>query len=116
MIFAANCGTVYVTGPAAGVYKERGTQGNRGDFFSNNGVWNLYWAFYAGKPVNRNRRGLSVLEGVYGEEGGERRSDGSGELLVFFFHVSLVYMHARVSVLSFTLNGHSWPSGVYVCL
>ena len=84
MICAANCGVVYVTGPAAGVYKERGTQGNRGDFFSNNGVWNMYWAFYAGKPVNRNRfrRGLSAPDGDYARGGGERRSEELGELLI----------------------------------
>ncbi|CAB1104251.1 unnamed protein product [Ectocarpus sp. CCAP 1310/34] len=66
----AICGTVYVTGPAAGVYVQQGDYGTRGDFFSGNNAWNMYWTFYAGKPVNRNRfrRGLSVPEDRAGSE------------------------------------------------
>lgn len=64
------CGTVYVTGPAAGVYVRSGEYGGMGDFFSRNDAWNMYWTFYAGKPVNRNRlrRGLSVPDGRRGSD------------------------------------------------
>lgn len=79
---AETCGTVYVTGPAAGVYIQSGEYGGRGDFFSRNGAWNMYWTFYAGKPVNRNRfrRGLSVPADE--RRGGDRWSEKYGEMCI----------------------------------
>ncbi|CAM9794205.1 unnamed protein product [Ascophyllum nodosum] len=78
----ASCQTVYVTGPAAGVYGQRGDYGDRGDFHSNNEAWNLYWVFYAGKPVNRNRfrRGLSMPGGVSDQTGDRGRWSEKSEL------------------------------------
>ena len=73
-----------MTGPAAGVYGQRGDYGDRGDFHSINEAWNLYWVFYAGKPVNRNRfrRGLSMPGGVSDQTGDRGRwSEKNGELL-----------------------------------
>lgn len=43
-------------GPAAGVYGQNGEQGGKGDYYSADGLHQLYWVFYAGKPVNRRRR------------------------------------------------------------
>lgn len=72
------CTTVYVTGPAAGVYLQDGDYGSRGDFFAGNGAYNMYWTFYAGKPVNRNRfrRGLALPDRG---GGAVRWSEGYGE-------------------------------------
>lgn len=55
-----------MTGPAPGIYDQRGTQGDRGDFFSVGRLYNLYWVFYAGEPVNRGRRYLKVLSEAEG--------------------------------------------------
>lgn len=68
------------------MYLQSGDYGSRGDFFSGNSAWNMYWTFYAGKPVNRNRfrRGLSVPDrgGAavgWSEEYGEIRGSGCKE-------------------------------------
>lgn len=77
------CTTLYVAGPAAGVYLRNGDYGGRGDYFSGNSAWNMYWTFYAGKPVNRNRfrRGLSVPDRG---GGGDRWSEEYGEIRNLF--------------------------------
>lgn len=69
---AETCGTLYVTGPTAGVYYQNGDYGGKGDYFSGNNAWNMYWTFYAGKPVNRNRfrRGLSIPDERRGGDAG----------------------------------------------
>ncbi|CAM9706660.1 unnamed protein product [Scytosiphon promiscuus] len=75
------CGTTYVTGPTAGIYYQNGNYGGRGDYFSGNGAWNMYWTFYAGKPVNRNRfrRGLSIPDE---RRGGDARWSEEYELAI----------------------------------
>lgn len=63
-----------MNGPAPGIYNQQGTYGGRGDFFSNGRLYQLYWVFYAGKPVNRrrrDRRALHMEEGVYHGEWSE---------------------------------------------
>lgn len=40
-------------GPAPGVYGQNGEYGGKGDFYSGDRKYNLYWVFYPGKPENR---------------------------------------------------------------
>lgn len=63
---------------------QQGDYGTRGDFFSGNDAWNMYWTFYAGKPVNRNRFRRGLLSVPEDRARSERWSEEYGEVVWYF--------------------------------